>query len=303
VVKIKQISEVQTNYQIRQKEASIKVLKSQAKLVAQKNGFQRKVALFGLGMLLIIAAILYNGYRNKRRSNFELQFQQIEINKQNAKLQGLIVEKDKILAEKDWLLKEVHHRVKNNLQIVMSLLNTQSAYLKNNAAIEAISDSQNRVHAISLIHHKLYSTSSVSDINMPAYISDLVHYLGDCFDTVPKGIRFEQNIDSFELELSQAIPIGLILNEAITNAIKHAFEQAGGTITIGLKLMDKHQVLLTLSDDGKGLAPDFNINQARTLGMEMMKALSTQLSGDFQVENQHGVCLRILFNLEKTAVN
>lgn len=183
----------------------------------------------------------------------------------------------------------------------MSLLNTQSAYLKNNVAIEAISDSQNRILAISLIHQKLYSTSSVSHIDMAAYISDLVQHLSDCFDTVKKGIRFKELIEPFEMGLAQAIPVGLILNEAITNAIKHAFDEGNGQINIELQLINSDQVLLTLADNGKGLAADFDIEYATTLGMEMIKALSRQLNGDFQVKNENGVVMSLKFTLEKAA--
>jgi two-component sensor histidine kinase len=276
--------------------------------VPQKPKFQMEngktplhtIIFFSLVMLFIITGAAYYRYRNKRRRNFELQFQQIEISKQNMKIQGLILEKDKLATENDWLLKEVRHRVKNNLQIIMSLLNTQSAYLKNDAAIEAISDSQHRIHAISLIHQKLYNTSSVSKIDMTAYIGELVQYLGDCFDTAKRGIRFEQVIGPFEIELEQAIPVGLILNEAVTNAIKYAFDGPNGQIIIGLKLIGNDQVLLTLADNGKGLAADFDIENTATLGMEMIKALCKQLNGNFQVTSKNGVLMSITFKLEKT---
>ena len=123
------------------------------------------ITAFGLAVLLGVARLAFYGYKNKRSRNNDLLFKQIEINQQNRKLQDLIMEKDKLITEKDWLLTEIHHRVKNNLQIVISLLSTQSAYLKDKAAIEAICDSQHRVHAISLIHQKLYSTTYISTIN------------------------------------------------------------------------------------------------------------------------------------------
>lgn len=123
--------------------------------------FQRDVTFGGIAIIFVISGIAYNGYRNKRSSNIQLQVQQKEINAQNETLQhlvqekdALITDKDTLLTEKDWLIKEVHHRVKNNLQIVMSLLSSQSAYLENTASLEAIRESQNRVEVISLIHQK-----------------------------------------------------------------------------------------------------------------------------------------------------
>src|SRR6185369_1941097 len=108
------------------------------------------------------------------------------------------------LNEKEWLLKEIHHRVKNNLQIVMSLLNPQSAYIDNEPALTAIHDSQHRVHAMSLIHQKLYNSENVSSINMSLYIQELVTYLSDSFNT-RQQIRFELAIEPLEMDVSQAV--------------------------------------------------------------------------------------------------
>jgi two-component sensor histidine kinase len=247
----------------------------------QKVHMQRNITFAGIAMLIVIAGLAYNGYRHKRQSN-------ILINKKNEALEGL-------LSEKNWLLKEVHHRVKNNLQIVMSLLSSQSAYLENNAAIEAIRESQNRVQAISLIHQKLYSSNNVASINMQTYVADLMSYLADSFDTRRRGIQIEQVIELFNLDIAQAVPLGLILNEAVTNAIKYAFDDEGGQIIIAAQLLSKGNLLLTITDNGKGLQDDFNLKAASSLGMEMMKALSKQLGGEFDVKNKAGVSISIEF--------
>ncbi len=143
----------------------------------------RNVSFAGAGLLLVIIGLLINGYRLKQRHNQSLQEKQHEIGHKNQSL-------EKLLNEKEWLLKEIHHRVKNNLQIVMSLLNTQGAYLQNDAALIAIRDSQHRVQAISLIHKKLYQSDNVGLIFMPHYIHELVDYLMECFDTERK-VRFD----------------------------------------------------------------------------------------------------------------
>lgn len=238
LAKNKQVSQLQLKYDIKQKdkdlqlkETKIQLLNKQAQL--QQSQFEqartsRNVILGGSVMLLLLLGVGYNRYRLKQRGNLLLQNKQAEINEQNKRLQHLLNEKDKLLNEKDWLLKEVHHRVKNNLQIVMSLLNTQSAYLQNDDAIEAIRESRNRVQSISLIHQKLYSGTDVASIDMQVYVADLVNYLRDCFDTSRQGIRFELLIELIRMDLAQAMPIGLILNEAITNAIKYAFTGDGG---------------------------------------------------------------------------
>ncbi|NCD72122.1 sensor histidine kinase [Mucilaginibacter agri] len=302
--KSKQIADLQIKYETSQKEQSIKLLQSQSKsqqTELQKLNLERNITFVGVGMLFVMAGLAYYGYRQKQKSNLILQTKQDEINQQNQSLQLLLDEKDRLLNEKDWLLKEVHHRVKNNLQIVMSLLNTQSAYLKNNAAITAIRESQNRVQAISLIHQKLYSTSNVSSIDMAVYIADLVNYLVGCYNTGDRDIRFEQQIEPVRMDVAQAIPAGLILNEAINNAIKYAFPGGkGGRISIVLKYVATDALRLTIADNGVGLPDNFDLKNTNSLGMEMMKVLSKQLGGKFAIKNKReGVIISIDFFTEK----
>jgi len=276
-------------------DSSYKLMKQAEELSIQLKDTKSQANIYlvaGSVMLLFLLVALYNHYRLKQQSNKQLQSKQQEINRQNMRLQRLIM-------EKDWLLKEVHHRVKNNLQIVMSLLSTQLAYLENTAALNAISESRNRVQAISLIHQKLYSTSNVASIDMQTYISDLINYLNDCLNASSRGIRFEQLVEPIKIDLAQAVPLGLILNEAITNAVKYAFTGNGGDIIIALQLMINENLLLTITDNGKGLPANFDIKNTSSLGMEMMKALSKQLDGSFQVKSNHGVTITIEFQIEK----
>jgi two-component sensor histidine kinase len=300
-IKAKQIAELDIKNKTLESAQSIKLLRSQSKNqraeLARVN-MQRNITFAGVAMLIIVAGFAFNGYRHKQRSNLQLQLKQAEINAQNTSLQKLVHEKDNLLDEKDWLLKEVHHRVKNNLQIVMSLLNTQSAFLKNNAALAAIRESQNRVQAIALIHQKLYSNSGVAYIDMSVYINELINYLADCYNPAERGVRFEQMIQPIRLDVAQAVPVGLILNEAITNAIKYAFADRRGEIKVNLQLAEE-TIMLTIADNGKGLPADFDIKQAHSLGMEMMKALSKQLGGYFKIENCGGAIITVEFKAEK----
>ena len=254
----------------------------------KRSRFQRNITLAGIIMVSLIFFLAYRGFRNKTKSNRQLLIQQKKINQQNRKLEGL-------LKEQDWLLKEVHHRVKNNLQIVMSLLNTQAEYLKNKGARNAILESQNRVRAIAIIHQKLYSTDNRSSIGMIGYVTDLIESLNECFSTSKRGIRFIQDIDTVVVDISQAVPLGLILNEAITNSIKYAFGDNGGEINIKLKLLEPNHLLLKIRDNGKGFPDLFNIDFVDSLGMEMIKALSGQLEGDLQIENDMGAIITLQF--------
>ncbi|WEA01541.1 tetratricopeptide repeat-containing sensor histidine kinase [Mucilaginibacter sp. SJ] len=311
----KQIGELETKYLSVQKDKKIQELNNQSTI--QKNNLekinqQRNITLTGVLIGFILTGVLYFAYRSKQSSNFKLKIKQEEINTQNNSLFSLLNEKEKLLQDKDsllsrqqdlltekeWLLREVHHRVKNNLQIVMSLLYTQSAYLQNTDARDAIRDSQNRVQAISIIHQKLYSKSNVATIAMADYITDLVRYLYTCYDCGHRKIRFKEDLDQVNLDISQAVPMGLILNETITNSIKYAFGNDGGEILIHAKLSALKTITLRITDNGKGLPANFKLSEASSLGMEMLKALSKQLGGTFEIKNEPGVSVLVIFKIE-----
>jgi len=311
----KQINELEANYNSIKKDKTIQALNNDAliqKDKLEKVNQQRNITFAGVLISIVFAAVIYVAYRGKQRSNVNLQTKQDEINHQNNKLSALLSEKEKLLddkdgllkrqedliTEKEWLLKEVHHRVKNNLQIVMSLLYTQSAYLQNTDAIEAIRDSQNRVQTISIIHQKLYNKSNVATITMPDYINDLVRYLYTCYDCNHRRIKFKEEVDSANLDISQAVPMGLILNEAITNCIKYAFDKDGGEIFIKAHLSEPDTIELSITDNGRGLPSNFNLAETSSLGMEMMKALSKQLGGSFEIRNDFGVMVTVIFKIE-----
>ena len=319
VATTKQINELEANYNSVKKDRTIQSLNNDAliqKSKLEKVNRQRNITLAGVMGTIILAVIIYFAYRGKQRSNVRLQKKQEEINAQNHKLStllgdmeillgdkdSLLKRQEDLLTEKEWLLREIHHRVKNNLQIVMSLLYTQSAYLQNTDAIEAIKDSQNRVQAISIIHQKLYNKSSVATIVMADYINDLARYLNTCYDCNRRKIRFREELDNVNLDISQAVPMGLILNEAITNSIKYAFDAQGGEILIKAKLTAPETIMLSVSDNGKGLPSDFNLTETSSLGMEMMKALSKQLGGSFQIKSVQGVVVSVVFKIEQSSL-
>ncbi len=149
-------------------------------------------------MLIVLIGLLYNRYRLKQRSNAQLVRKQDEINQQNNQLK-------KLIDEREWLLREIHHRVKNNLQIVISLLNTQSQYLDSQDAIAAIQNSQHRMHAMSLIHQRLYQTDDLGSIDMKWYISELMGYMRDSFD-IKGRILFREDCDRVLMDVVQAVP-------------------------------------------------------------------------------------------------
>ncbi|MBD1364922.1 tetratricopeptide repeat protein [Mucilaginibacter sp. ZT4R22] len=298
----KQIAQLEIQYktekkdqELKSKESNIAILKKQAQLQATAQ----KLYIAATILLALLLGLSYNRYLLKQRVNRKLQVQQTEINLQNRSLTNLIAEKDNLLEEKEWLMKEIHHRVKNNLQIVISLLNTQSSYLSDDLAYKAIRESRHRMQSISLIHQKLYQSENLALVNMPAYIGDLVQYLSDSFDTASR-IKFDVDIAPIELDVTKSVPLGLILNEAITNSIKYAFPQdADGKIKITLADLGEGNYELQISDNGIGTTAAASLSKSKTLGMSLMRGLSKQLSGTFTVENRDGLTIIIKFINEK----
>lgn len=292
--KNKQIDELKIDYETASKEQKIKLLNDQDKLQKselQKSKLLNSVSIWSLILLLVIIGLLFNRYRLKQRNHAKLEIKEREINQKNINLKHL-------LDEKEWLLKEIHHRVKNNLQTVISLLNSQSAYLENDMALSAIKNSQHRIHSMSLIHQKLYNSENISTINMPNYIKELVEYLRESF-SLGQRIRFEVKVDSLELDVAHAVPLGLILNEAITNSIKYAFpEDRTGMIYITLETIGENQYVLTISDNGIGFDTNLSTKKANSFGMSLIKGLTDDLDGKLTMENNNGTILKIEFSQE-----
>lgn len=280
---------------------NIELLTSQTKLQhtqLEQTRLMKNITVTGIIMLLLIVGLLYNRYAIKQRTNKQLYEQQKEINQKNTVLQQTLQEKNKLLEEKEWLVKEIHHRVKNNLQIIISLLSTQSKYLDNKEAIAAISESRHRMQAMSLIHQKLYQSENTSSVNMCTYITELMDYLKSGTDN-SKQIYYELDIDAIQLNLSQAIPVGLILNEAITNAIKHAFiNKSSGTVSIKMHIKKENLVLLEIKDNGTGIK-HFDIQNLNGMGMRLIQGLTKQINGMLNIKNEGGVTVHIEFAIDK----
>ena len=246
------------------------------------------ILIAGIVLVLLIVLLLYSRFRLKTEFSHIMAVKQEEIDRQNELMKTMF-------DEKEWLLKEIHHRVKNNLQIVISLLNTQSAYLDNEDALVAIRNSQNRMHAMSLIHQKLYQSDNLAEIDMKWYIKELIGYMKECFDT-DKKIIFMIDTEAIKLDVAQAVPLGLIINEAISNAIKYAFPGSRkGVVRISFKMVDKRCCQLRIADNGIGLPEGIEPESSRSLGMSLITGLSTQLMGDLKLYNENGLVLEVGF--------
>ncbi|HEY5823896.1 MAG TPA: histidine kinase dimerization/phosphoacceptor domain -containing protein [Cyclobacteriaceae bacterium] len=290
--KSKEIAALEIEYETEKKEQAIALLTKDSDLKSRdlaQSQLMRNATLGGVLVLIVILGLGANQYRIKQKNNIELVNKQQEIQSKNLLLQQLVT-------EKEWFVKEIHHRTKNNLQTVVSLLESQSSYLQNSEALSAIQDSQNRVHAMSLIHQKLYRSDNMTSINMPSYIQELIQYLKDSFD-VGTQIRFETSVGNIELDISQVIPVGLILNEAITNSIKYAFNEKAKDSLIQVSLNKNNgKVALSISDNGSGLPGTFNISSDKNgLGLKLMKGLAEDIEGEFQIKSEQGVTIHIIF--------
>lgn len=285
-----QINQLNIEYETERKDKDILLLRQGAAL--QRNNLRhvtwiRNITFGGVFLLVIILFLLFNGFRRKQRVNNILRKQQKEIHDKNNDLQ-------KLVTEKEWLVKEIHHRVKNNLHMVVGLLASQTEFLKGREALSAITDSQNRVYAMSLIHQKLYQTEELSSTDMPSYIFDLTEYLKGSFNQASE-IIFRLNIATVEFSLAYSVPIGLIINEAVTNAIKYAFPDGKGIIEIGLQPINDFRFLLYIQDNGKGLPQDFDFRKCSSLGLTLIEGLSTDIEGSFNLRSHNGTRVEIEF--------
>jgi two-component sensor histidine kinase len=198
------------------------------------------------------------------------------------------------LREKEVLIKEIHHRVKNNLQTVSSLLSLQARLLLDPAARSAFKDSQMRVQSMALIHEKLYQSENLALVNLRPYIENLVAILLRSYQAQVGQVRLVTQLEDVSVGIDTAVPVGLILNELISNAFKHAFADGrAGTITIRLWREDAQRICLSCQDDGRGLPPDFDIRTSKSLGMQLVNSLVNQLAGELHISGSSGVLFGI----------
>jgi two-component sensor histidine kinase len=203
------------------------------------------------------------------------------------------------LKEKDILLKEIHHRVKNNLQIIISLLNLQSGYIKDEASLKAVKEGQSRVRSMALVHEKFYQSDKVSEIDFAEYIQKLCHFIYQTYGDKTDRIEVKVKGDNVELDMDTAMPCGLLINEIVSNSYKYAFPgQNKGTITIELRKLNGKMSLM-INDNGVGFPENFNFENSESLGMQLIQALTSQLDGELKVLRENGATFEVIFPYPK----
>lgn len=243
---------------------------------------QRLIGFTGLGALvagLIILALLWRSYRIKQRANTLLSQQKATI--------------QQALDEREVLLKEIHHRVKNNLQVVSSLLGLQSRTIEDPAALDAIEEGRNRVRAMALIHQNLYQEENLIGVDLPDYIEKLTSNLMDSYRVNQNHIQLLRDIAPISLDVDVLIPLGLILNELISNALKYAFPtQEEGEIEISIQHVNPGLQVI-VRDNGAGLPQDFDIEKTNSLGFKLVKSFVRKIAGKLEINSDKGtyICM------------
>lgn len=200
------------------------------------------------------------------------------------------------LKEKEQLLKELHHRVKNNMQIIISMLKLQTIGETNPRLLELVHDSQNRISAMALVHEMLYSTRDFVFTRLSQYVHFLTESLFMSYAPPSHQIRIVQDIDEeLFFEIDRMIPLGLIINEMVSNSLKHAFPAGKGEIRIAASVDEEGWCILTYSDNGMGLPDGFQIEDSESLGMQLIVMLTEQLDGTLDYDNHSGLSYRVTF--------
>jgi two-component sensor histidine kinase/tetratricopeptide (TPR) repeat protein len=290
---VKKMTRMEMQYDFDKQQQEMAFEQEQERLRDQEEIKRQKIVktsfIVGFCLVALLAFFILRSYYHKKKANELLAEQKEEIQAMNDML------KDS-LDEKEVLLKEIHHRVKNNLQIISSLLNLQSHNIEDHTVKGAVMEGQSRVKSMALIHQVLYQSDRLSKINFQEYLEHLVHFLSSSFMPVDKKIVTKVEADNTHLDIDTAIPLGLIVNELVSNAFKYAFrEMDKGELRVELKQHDGEGYKLRVSDNGTGLPENLDINQTSSLGLKLVNILTRQLEGELKISNKNGTVFEIRF--------
>jgi len=252
---------------------------------------QWRYILFMVAIGLMVFIILgYIGLKQKNIANKLLANQKLEIESQKKQI-------EKNLEEKEILLKEIQHRVKNNLQVISGMLQLQAGASNNKEVVAIMQEGNNRIKSMALIHQQLYHKSAdLKHISLQEYLNKLITQIAGSYKTTSKNVAIDIDALDIQLDVSTAIPLGLIINELVSNAFKYAFiGKKDECLGLSVKRETENQFILRVEDNGVGLAKDFNLNKINSLGLKLVKILSKQLNGSIQIVSNVGTCFIITF--------
>lgn len=259
---------------------------------AAKQRAFRAYLMAGLVILMVVIAFLFYTNNSSKKREYELAQKNEQIQTQNKLIEAS-------LKEKDMLLREIHHRVKNNLQIISSVLNLQADKINDTKLKEILSEIKLRISSIALTHQMLYQRSSLSHVQLNEYLQNLSLQISQSFDNEHIQIRFENKTADLKIGIDLAIPLGLLINEIITNAYKHAFVgMDGGKIDV-LVNTTGNEIEVIIRDNGKGLPKGYEqmIENPSTLGFELISILSDQIRADLNLTNNNGAQFKLKFRV------
>jgi two-component sensor histidine kinase len=281
----------QVSFELYQKEGLLtekeKIIQKN-KLTAEHQKAQRSYLLLGIVVLIfVILLLVINTQMNKRRQS-ELFIKNKHIIQQKTAIENA-------LKEKEFLIKEIHHRVKNNLQIISSMLNLQAETIDNSEAKEVLQESRLRINSMALIHQLLYNKNNMLNVSISDYLSTLLSQIESSYSSVSSNIVTDLKCDNINIDLDTAIPLGLIVNELVTNSYKHAFNKADtGAIHVTFnKNENANTYTLSVRDNGKGFDP--TKTRPHSLGMELIQMLAEQLNSKLTFTNNNGTLAEITF--------
>jgi two-component sensor histidine kinase len=272
----KNISELEVKYETGKMEAEI----TQQQLKLEAAGLARRNLAITVGALALAVLGTLGFLYFKSKTNKEL-----------AAKNGII---STALGEKELLLREIHHRVKNNLQVISSLLHLQSKYIEDEKAMEVMREGRNRVKSMALIHQDLYQNDNLTSVEVAPYLRKLTEGLFQSYNIDPDRIRLRSEVDAPRLDVDTLIPLGLILNELVSNALKHAFpNERPGEVAVSLKSLE-NALQLEVRDNGVGFAEHQKTKFEKSFGFEMVKTFAAKLKAKLEVENAEGTLVRLV---------
>lgn len=276
------------NDNLKQKEAIALLQRDNEEAKASVANSQLRLVGLGSLVLLIVLFFILRSNRIRKTNNKNLLQKNEEIEEQKKVIEGSLL-------EKETLLREIHHRVKNNLQVVSSLLNLQSNSIQDEGTLKAVQEGQNRVKSMALIHKKLYQSEQLTSIDFQEYLEQLIDQISSSYGVSAGAV----NVSAHQvlIDVDTAIPLGLIVNELVTNAIKYALQGAEeSTVEVVLKQVEEASYELSVRDHGTGLPEDFNMGQSETLGLRLVHLLSKQVKAKLDYKNVGGAFFSLQFN-------
>lgn len=270
----KKITELRLNYEFKQKQDAMQARQQKKDAETQEKAKKQRTTMYFILMALLLVVVfsfyVVNDLKKTRQQRRIIEDQKGQIQES--------------LTEKETLLREIHHRVKNNLQIISSLLNIQSDSIQDQSILSSLQEGQSRVQAMSLIHQNLYQSEKVNNVAIDNYLRELVAYLGSMFHSEGRSVAVDIRSGGIEFDIDTAIPLGLIVNELVSNAYKYAFgDQREGSIVITIVRHGETEFELTVTNDGARLPDGFDVKQHKSMGLKLVSILSRQLRGSFSV--------------------